>query len=116
MADTQFLIMAGGSEQRWGQYLGVHKHLLPINGERLLDRTVRQLLAHGAHQITVVAKYPEYDVPGTQRVFPVDLDSGGAIASRDFWSETARTTVLFGDVFFTEDAIDRICAKGRIQA
>ncbi len=110
MTHTQFVIMAGGKEARWGQYLGTHKHLLRINGERLLDRTVRLLLERGARQIKVVAKYPEYDVPGTERVFPLDLDNGGAVASRDFWSDTARTTVLFGDVFFTDDAMDRVCA------
>jgi molybdopterin-guanine dinucleotide biosynthesis protein A len=102
--------MAGGKEQRWGRYLGVHKHLLKINGERLLDRTVRLLLERGARDITVVAKYPEYDVPGADRVYPLDLENGGAVASRDFWSDRARTTVLFGDVYFTDEAMDRICA------
>jgi hypothetical protein len=110
MNDTQYLIMAGGKEDRWGQYMGVHKHLLKIDGERLLDRTVRLLLARQDRPIRVVAKYPEYDVPGTDRVFPLDLDNGGVIASRDFWSTTARTTILFGDVYFTNDAMDRICA------
>ena len=90
--------------------MGVHKHLIPINGERLLDRTVRQLLARRADQIKIVAKSHEYDAPSTERIVPLDLENGGTVASRDFWSDTARTTILFGDVFFTEDAMDRICA------
>ena len=110
MTNTQFVIMAGGKEQRWGQYLGVHKHLLQVHGERLLDRTVRLLLERGARQIKIVARHPEYDLPGCELVFPPDLENGGAVASRDFWSLRARTTILFGDVFFTDEAMDRICA------
>ena len=35
---------------------------------------------------------------------------GGAVASMEFWATEKRTTVLFGDIYFTEDAMDKICA------
>ncbi len=109
MKHTRLLIMAGGKEERWRNHLGTHKHLVSIHGERLLDRTVRMLRERGAADIMIVAKYPEYDVACTQRVHPHDEHRGAVVSSRDFWSGTQRTTVVFGDVYFTDAAMDRIC-------
>lgn len=109
MEAVRYLIMAGGKEERWRNHLGTHKHLIRIDGERLLDRTVRLLRAAGAKELIIVAKYPEYEIEGTRRVAPQDLENGGALASADFWAEDRQTTVLFGDVFYTQAALRTIC-------
>ena len=54
-AKTKFVIMAGGQEKRWRRYRGVHKHLIPIDGERILDRTVRLIRERTDADITIVA-------------------------------------------------------------
>ena len=38
----KILILADGEGKRWGNYKGVPKHLLEIDGERLIDRMIRQ--------------------------------------------------------------------------
>lgn len=110
MATTRFLLLAAGDETRWGNYMGVHKHLVEVNGERLIDRTIRLIHNRVSAEVYTLAKYPEYENPNATLVCPEDLDNGGAVASMEFWSTSNRTTVLFGDIFFTEDAMDKICA------
>ena len=38
-----YYILANGEGKRWGNYKGVPKHLIEIDGETLIDRTVRLL-------------------------------------------------------------------------
>ena len=39
----RIVILCAGDATRWGGYLGLPKHLVPIHGEPLLHRTVRLL-------------------------------------------------------------------------
>ena len=111
---TRVVIMAGGQESRWRGYLGTHKHLAQLDGERLIDRTVRLIHERIDADIHIVAFYPEYEVAGTTRVQPIPLDqqnelTGGTVSSAPHWSPLGRTVVLFGDVYFTDAALDTIC-------
>ena len=110
MAGTRFLLLAAGDETRWDNYMGVHKHLVEVNGERLLDRTIRLIHERMDAEILTLAKHPEYENDMAMLVCPSDLKNGGAVASIEFWATENRTTVLFGDIYFTEDAMDKICA------
>ena len=110
MAGTRFLLLAAGDETRWDNYMGVHKHLVEVNGERLLDRTIRLIHERVDAEILTLAKHPEYENDMAMLVCPSDLKNGGAVASMEFWATENRTTVLFGDIYFTEDAMDKICA------
>ena len=109
MTQIRFVIMAGGKEERWRNHLGCHKHLVKIDGETLIDRTLRLLRERGHEDMYLVAKYSEYDREGVRRVPPLDLENGAVVASQDYWAEDQRTTVLFGDTYFTEAAMDQIC-------
>ena len=53
----RFLIACSGKGTRWKNYLGVPKHLIKIDGERLLDRTIRLIKerVHAKHDIWVIA-------------------------------------------------------------
>ena len=108
MTQTRFVIMAGGKEERWRNHLGCHKHLIQIAGETLIDRTIRLLREMCHEELYLIAKYPEYDRPGVRRISPMDLENGAVVASQDFWSTDHRTTVLFGDTYFTESAMQQI--------
>lgn len=114
MTDPTVIIIAAGEQTRWGGHLGVNKHEIMIDGERLLDRTVRLALENGAGRVCVVAKpgMDHYASPGAELVY-ADLDPsmGGAdkfLSSRHLWSQTGRTIVLYGDVYFTDAAMRKI--------
>jgi len=49
------LILCAGDGSRWGNYLGVPKQLVTINGETLLDRTIRLLRENQIADITIVS-------------------------------------------------------------
>ena len=115
MHPTRFLLLAAGDETRWGHYLGVHKHLVEVNGERLIDRTIKLIHDRVDAEVMTLAKYPQYENAKATLVCPSDLEHGGAIASMEFWSHDYRTTVLFGDVYFTLEAMDAICAIDNVE-
>ena len=51
------LILADGEGKRWGNYQGVPKQLLRIDGETLIDRMCRQLHENGADDIVIIGPY-----------------------------------------------------------
>ena len=54
------LRIADGDGTRWGNYLGVPKHLAPVDGVPILYRTVRLLPGPrtGAPSWSIVGKFP----------------------------------------------------------
>jgi hypothetical protein len=95
-------------DDKWGDHLGVPKHLAPVGGEPLLHRTVRQALAHtGEVFITAPVDDPRYVVDGGRTVHPGAAPSEYG-ASRTWWALWGRTVLLLGDVYFTDDAIDTV--------
>lgn len=110
MADTRVLILAAGDGTRWGNYRGVQKHELMIEGEKLIHRTARQFLSY-TDDVYIVAKDDSYSYPGTKLFIPQEnpewLDFAKYYCSKELWSEE-RTILAFGDVYFTDDAIEKI--------
>lgn len=114
------IIICAGEAKRWGDYLGVPKHLIQINNEPLLHRTVRLLRENGTDEIYIVSKPdPRYWVPGTVQYKPElnyqsNADADKFLSSKSLWSDTGRTVVFYGDVFFTDEAMTTICSyEGR---
>jgi hypothetical protein len=108
---AKVLILAAGSGTRWGDFRGVPKHLVEVEGETLLARTCRQFSKY-SRDITVVG--PEdsrYQIDGCSLYTP----QGGTgrelekfSSSMSLWSETDRTVLVYGDVYFTDEAVDLI--------
>jgi hypothetical protein len=106
----RFLIAAAGEGKRWGNHLGVPKHLIEIDGERLLDRTVRQFSPHGETLIVAPPGDERYGSPPARIVHP-DPDPrlhgvGKLLSSREHWS--GETVLLLGDVWFSTAAVNEI--------
>ncbi len=108
----RFLIAASRTtDHRWK--LPIAKQLVDIGGERLIERTIRQFAPFG--EVIVVC--------GSQRL-PLDLaipqvqaendprlgDINGIINARRYWAKDDRTTVLLGDVWFSDAAVQQIVA------
>ena len=106
----RIIIPCAGTALRWGDYLGKPKHLITIEGEVLLKRTIRQF-RHSGH-IFVVGLDARYDLPDSTlyvpRLYSDNLDADKVLSSVDLWSKTDRTLLLFGDVWFSTDAVETI--------
>jgi len=114
-SNTKAIIICAGEATRWAGYLNTKKHLIEIEGERLLDRTVRLLKERGIKEIYIVVKQitPEYHVEGAAQ-YVADLnpeenvDADKFLSSKALWNQDGRTLVFYGDCYFTEDAMDTI--------
>lgn len=105
------IIIAAGSATRWGGYLGVPKHFAPVDGEPIIERTVRLLQDYNT-DVWVVANTDEYRIKGSSlfrpKHDPNNFDADKFLNSSALWSRKNRTVVLYGDVFFTQNALDII--------
>lgn len=109
-----FLIAAGrGFDHRWPTSMRVPKQLVDVGGERLIERTIRQFSPFG--EIVVVhGEAGPLPLNGVRQVRaendPKLGDINGIVNARKHWSQTERTTVLLGDVWFSDDAVAKIVA------
>jgi choline kinase len=114
-----FLIACSGQAQRWDNYMGVAKHLIKINGERILDRTIRLIRERVKEDcvINVIAFDEKYKANGsilqipqyeTQTEKDEHFVNPFLYVSKRWWNDTGPTIILFGDVYFTEEAINTI--------
>ena len=103
------IIMCAGNGTRWGNYLGVPKHFVTVDGKMLLHRTVEQFLGH---DIFIVANSNMYSVEGTTLYHPIhnhkNANADKILNSSPLWSDRERTILLFGDVYFTDEAVQKI--------
>lgn len=107
---SRVLILAAGEGSRWENYRGVQKHRLVIEGEVLIERTVRQFLKYSS-DVVVVGSDESYEVEGARCYIPPYhrkwKDMAKFWSSRDIWSDE-RTVLVFGDVYFTDEAVETI--------
>ncbi len=107
----KYIIMAAGEETRWGNYLGINKHLVPTEtGEVLLNRTVRLLKQFDPYaEIWVIARHEYYEIEGANLFIPVlTPEYFGAdrfLSSKEIWEGNWITVFLYGDVYYTEEAL-----------
>jgi hypothetical protein len=102
--------MAGGADAKWANHLGVRRHFAPVGDETVISRQLRQLRERGIFDIWIIAPTKDYRLPGTRWLLP-DSSSWGheALNGRDAWSPTGRTIQVYGDVIFTDAAMDTVC-------
>lgn len=106
------IIRCAGDGERWGNYRDVPKHLAPICGEPILNRTVRLCneIVPDADVKVVVAdlKDRRYKVDGSSRTTdkpnPDNGDLDKIASSRHLW-DSDRTVVLWGDTWWSRDAL-----------
>ena len=103
----RYVIMAYGKGRRWGGYLGVPKCLIKIGGETLLQRTARLVANYDANaEIIISSSNEQCEVKGVIRHSPIrdefEIDR--------FTFELIQDDIcfLYGDTFYTSEAIHRI--------
>jgi hypothetical protein len=104
------IIMAAGEQTRWGNSFGVPKHLIPVNHEPIVKRTIRLLRDQSVVDISLVGPDSDlYRIQGSKlhvpKKTPAYADADKFLSSQELWNTTGRTITLFGDVYFTEQAI-----------
>lgn len=108
----KYIIICAGESSRWGNYMGTPKHLVDICGETMLSRTVRLL---GDKNIFIVVRDDKdfrYCVNGAKtikaKINENNFDADKFLSSKHLWNRSGRTVVLYGDVYFSEQAINGI--------
>lgn len=106
------IIAAAGGDKAWNGHLDVPRHLVPVGGEPLLQRTIRQAVTFTEDVHVTTPDDDRYRVVGAYRHVREPGASEYA-STRDLWSEDGRTVLLLGDVYFTDRAISTICGDRR---
>jgi hypothetical protein len=110
---TRAIIIAAGEATRWNNYLNTPKHLISIEGEILLERTVRLLIQNNIKDIFVVGPDDDrYKVEGSKLYVPTKnlnyADADKFLNSESLWNTEGRTLVLYGDVYFSDNCIEQV--------
>ena len=103
----KYIIMADGKGTRWNNYHNIPKHLIEIDGETLLTRTVRLFRENDARADIVITSHdPRYEVPGARRYEP----QNNHLEIDRFTEELIADDVcfLYGDTFYSESVIQKI--------
>lgn len=98
-------------DPKWNNYLGVPKHLAPVDGEPLLHRTVQQVHHRiDEHFDDIVVTTSDGDLRYEVDAAYVETVTGTNeySSTRPLWSKVDRTILLLGDVYFTDKALDTI--------
>lgn len=104
----RILIACAGPDTKWNNHLGVPRHLVPMDGEPLLHRTVRQALAVSGDVHVISGDDRRYDLPGTQWHLHTERTPNEFLTSRQWWNPDGRTVLLLGDTYYTDEAMATI--------
>lgn len=100
MKNTRFIIMADGKGNRWEG--SKPKHLIEVDNEPLIQRTIRLL---GDEDI-IISSHNNYNFAPryepNDNIFEIDR----FYSNREIW--TNDTCFIYGDVYYTENAIKKI--------
>ena len=104
-----YIIMCGGYYQNFS----TPKQLSVINGERLVDRTIRLLRENGIEDIYISANDPIFDCIDVPRLQHENSYKYEDNKIKGYWVDAYYPTdkpcvYLHGDVYYSEDAIKRI--------
>jgi len=107
----RLIVAASGSQSKWGRHLGVPSHFAPLTrhgGQPLIERTIEQLKPYGHEVHVLTPSDPAYvGLPATRHIIQ-EYKQSEFEASRPLWDLEGRTILLLGDVYFTDQAIERI--------
>lgn len=103
----KYIIMADGRGKRWKNYKNIPKHFIEINGEKLIERTVRLLhLFDENAQVIITSHDPRYEIKGATRYEP----KNNVLEIDRFTEELIDDNVyfLYGDTYYSDKAVKQI--------
>jgi hypothetical protein len=106
------IIVAGGANALWNSERAKFRHLVEIEKEVLLSRTIKQFSKYtddvrviGADESYVSSSAGLYVVRSTNTHWG---DFGKFLCTKNLWLADGRTVIAFGDTYFTNDAVQLI--------
>jgi len=114
---TNCIVICAGEAIRWDNHLDVPKHLINIGGETLIARIVKLIHKYKTSpvNISIVVKDLDdkrYFIKGAKTVkaklTPENLDADKFLSSKHLWNNEGRTLVIYGDVWFSDEAMKTI--------
>ena len=111
ISETQCIVLCGGDNSRWGSYRNTpRKHLVEIEGELLLNRTLRlAATCKPSRKVVVVNKSDldlyaaklsnKPDLYGIDPIVPHQTEAYKFLSSKELWNPAGRTIILLGDVW-----------------
>lgn len=103
----KYIIMADGKGTRWKNYQNIPKHLIKIDGEILLERTVRQLNNQDKGAKVIITSHDKrYEFKGATRYEPLN----NVLEIDRFTEELIEDNIcfLYGDTYYTDETINNI--------
>lgn len=110
MSDYKYIVMCGGKYEMWE----TPKHLLTINGEKIVERTIRLLRENGIEDIAISSNDSRFEGLGVPVLHHVNSYVERAYNDYDgywcdaFYPTNEPTCYIFGDVVFSPEAIQKI--------
>ena len=101
----KYIIMCGG------KYGDAPKQLLTVMGERIVERTIRLLRAYGVKDIAISSNDPRFEelgVPVLKHENDFEYGKNENKWLKAFYPTSVPTCYIFGDVYFSEEAIRTI--------
>lgn len=108
----KYIIMCGGKYEQWK----TPRHLTVVNGEMLVERTIRLLEENGVDDISISTDNPifkQFNLPILTHVNNYNLTDYYNCAGQwveAFYPTNEPTCYIFGDVYFSDEAIKTIIA------
>lgn len=100
--------MADGKGTRWANYMGLPKHLVEVNGEPIIKRTVRLLnaMTSGNVEVIITSHDDRYEFDGSRRHEPLNNN----LEIDRFTEELICDDMcfLYGDTYYTEESLMRV--------
>ena len=110
MDSTRIIIIAGGDNTRWQNFMDIPKSMLPIFGKPLLQDIIDKFKSI-SDDIHITCK-EKYNINGaTQhevKIIEENYDADKFLNNIHLWNKEGRTIIVYGDVYFSEYAISVI--------
>jgi hypothetical protein len=107
---AKVLLLCGGEASRWNNYLGVNKHFVQVDGESLIENTCKKLISSGFNEIVIAGRGEEYAIDLADYFcvpeFGCSEPVNKFLSTRNFWEHQESSVLLFGDVYFSQQAIN----------
>ena len=103
---VKYIIMADGKSDRWQNYNSTPKHLIEINGEPILKRTVRLLKENGIENIIITSHDKRYNFAKRYEPQNNEYEIDRFYSCLPIWE--SEMVFLYGDVFYSEECIRKI--------
>lgn len=103
----KYIIMADGKGTRWNNYNNIPKHFIEIDGEKIIERTIRLLKKYDINSKIIVTSHDErYCFDGVERYEPMN----NILEIDRFTEELIEDNIcfLYGDCYYEDNSIETI--------